>query len=69
MVDNHEEAMNAHRVADLGREFGATLRRSRLREVDDGQICPIDYEQWSVRTYEGSDCKSLRFSWVGGGGT
>ena len=46
VVDDSEEAMDPHRVADFRGEFSSPLWRPDLREVDDGQVRPVHYQRW-----------------------
>ena len=44
MVHDVDETVGVHRIPHSWSEFSATLRSSRLRQVDDWKIGPFDYE-------------------------
>ena len=41
MINKVQESMGAHGVPDLRREFGTSLWRGSLSQIDDGEINPF----------------------------
>ena len=69
MVDDVHESKGAHRVPHLLGELSAALRRAGLRDIDDGQVSPVDCRpNISAKCMVMAESRDLRSSAVGGGG-
>ena len=69
MVDDVHESEGAHRVPHLLGKLSAAIRGAGLRDIDDGQVSPVDCRSnISARWCVMAESRDLRSSAVGGGG-
>ena len=71
VIDDVHEPNRAHRIPHLAGKLYAALRSTGLRDVNNGQIGPVDCKSkyMSEVKFMTSGPRNLRSSVVGGGGT